>query len=121
MAKGVRQGLRLRSIASGLGATLLLKLRIGATAAMGMSRRLGVGKNRHLDTSLLWVQDKIRSGDVLLEKVLGVENPADALTKHVDRATLQLHLSTMGLVVETRRAAAYLSQANLPSKGSTRS
>ena len=48
-----------------------------------MSRRLGVGKVRHLDTSLLWVQQHVRSGDVVVEKVAGPDNPGDALTKHL--------------------------------------
>ena len=47
----------------------------------GVSIRLGIGKARHLDTSLLWIRAKIGRGDVLLDKIAGVDNPADALTK----------------------------------------
>ena len=72
---------------------------------MGMSRRLGIGKIRHLDTSLLWIQAKVRSGDILLGKIAGVENPADALTKYLAGPQLRDHLSRMGLAVETGRAA----------------
>ena len=56
IAKGIAQAIGLRSIASDLGIQFSLKVRTDATAAMGMSRRLGVGKVRHLDTSLLWIQ-----------------------------------------------------------------
>ena len=75
-----------------------------ATAAIGICRRRGLGKIRHLAVADLWVQDKLRSKDFNLEKVPGPENPADALTKHLDRASLQKHLATMGLTVETGRA-----------------
>ena len=76
-----------------------------ATAAMGMSRRLGVGKIRHLDTALLWIQHKVRSGDVLLTKVPGPENCADCLTKNLDAPDMRRHLARMGLVIEQGRAA----------------
>ena len=68
------------------------------------SRRLGIGKIRHLDTSLLWIQQKIKDGHLVVDKVLGTENPADCLTKHVDRTTMLKHLVAMGLEYETGRA-----------------
>ena len=72
---------------------------------MGMCRRLGVGKVRHLDTALLWVQQQVRSGDVSLEKIPGQENPADAMTKHLSGPDLKSHLARMGLRAEEGRAA----------------
>ena len=77
-----------------------LKIRTDATAAMGMARRLGVGKIRHLDTALLWVQDYVRRGEVALEKVLGVDNPADALTKYISAPEMIKHLARMNLFFE---------------------
>ena len=56
IAKGISHGIGLRSLASDLNIELSLRLRTDATAAMGMARRLGVGKGRHLDTALWWVQ-----------------------------------------------------------------
>ena len=69
-----------------------------------MLLRLGVGKIRHLDTSLLWIQQRLRDKDLSAEKVLGTDNPADVLTKHVDYATLLKHMTRMGLVYENGRA-----------------
>ena len=74
-----------------------------ATAAMGIARRLGIGKIRHLDTSLLWIQHKVRSGDVSMAKVLGSDNPADALTKFLSGPDLRKHVLRMGLVFEKGR------------------
>ena len=104
LAKGIAQGMGLRSIAADLGIDLPLTLRTDATAAMGMARRLGIGKIRHLDTSLLWVQDKVRSGDVSMEKVAGAENPGDAMTKHLAGPELKQHVARMGLYFEEGRA-----------------
>ena len=105
IAKGLSHGIGLRSIAADLGLDVNLKLRTDATAAIGMAKRLGVGKVRHLDTSLLWVQEKVRAGDVVLEKVPGVENPGDVLTKHVMAPDLKNHLARMHLEAEEGRAA----------------
>ena len=52
---------------------------------------------RHLDCTDLWIQDKIRSKTIQLEKVLGKENIADILKKYVDKATLDKALPKMGL------------------------
>ena len=87
-----------------LGIQLCIHLRTDATAAIGMSRRLGVGRVRHLDTSLFWIQAKVRDGDVLLVSIPGAENPADALTKHMTRPVLTQHLQRMNLSYEHGRA-----------------
>ena len=75
-----------------------------ATAAIGICRRRGLGKIRHLAVADLWVQDRVRSKDFDLRKVDGKPNPADMLTKHIDYPTLQRHLEFLGLVVEQGRA-----------------
>ena len=105
LAKGISHGIGLRSIAADLGISLSLRLRTDATAAMGMARRLGVGEIRHLDTALLWVQQCVRGGDVVMEKVPGVENPGDALTKYLLGPDLRAHVQRMHLAFEEGRAA----------------
>ena len=47
-----------------------------------------MGKIRHLDFTDLWIQEKIRSKSVGLEKDLGTDNPADILTRYVDPSML---------------------------------
>ena len=104
ISKAAAQGLGLQSIASDLGMTLALKVMSDATAAIGISRRRGLGKVRHLATADLWMQDRIRKGDFSLEKIPGAENPSDMLTKHVDKCTLVKHMKTWGLRYEDGRA-----------------
>ena len=105
LCKGAANAIGMRSVARDLGIKFKLNLASDATAALGMSRRLGVGKVRHLDTSLLWIQHKIREGELTVSKIAGVGNPADVLTKHVDHALMKKHLATMGLEYEGGRAA----------------
>ena len=105
LCKGAANAIGMRSVARDLGIKFKLNLASDATAALGMSRRLGVGKVRHLDTSLLWIQHKIREGELTVSKIAGIGNPADVLTKHVDHALMKKHLATMGLEYEGGRAA----------------
>eukprot|EP00973_Karenia_brevis_P074525 10356769-Karenia_brevis.AAC.1 len=50
------------------------------------ANRLGLGKIRHLDTALLWLQHHFRRGKLWLKKVLGTENVFDIGTKDIDRS-----------------------------------
>ena len=104
IAKGAAQGLGLQTIAKDLGMDLGLCIKSDATAAIAISRRPGLGKVRHLATADLWVQDRVRKNDFRLEKILGAENPADMLTKHVDRALMGKHMAKLGLFFEEGRA-----------------
>ena len=47
-----------------------------ATAAIGICRRKGLGKVRHLDCTDLWVQESARAGRFAIHKVDGEVNPA---------------------------------------------
>ena len=60
---------------------------VGATAEIGVSQRIGLGKFRHLETQSLWLQEAVRDKRIGLSKVHGAVNPADLMTKHADHAT----------------------------------
>jgi hypothetical protein len=94
----------LQTIARDLGIELNLTVATDATAAIGIARRRGLGKVRHLATADLWIQDRIRKGDFALVKVAGADNPADILTKNVDKPLLPKHMETRGLSVQEGRA-----------------
>ena len=76
-------------------------------AAIGIARRRGLGKIRHIDVEDLWVQEKVGEKVVDLVKAPGADNPADCLTKYVDRAILTKLLKLLGMrVMEGRSGAA---------------
>lgn len=74
-----------------LGVNTSLRVSIDATAAKGISSRKGLGKVRHIAVSQLWVQDRIRRGDFVLQKVGTEDNLADALTKYVSAEPIRKH------------------------------
>ena len=80
---GATEGLGVQSVAADLGIQGSLRLRADAQAAIGICRRSGIGRVRHLAVGQLWIQERIREGTISLEKVAGESNPADAATKHL--------------------------------------
>ena len=80
-ASGVALGQR--SLMQDLGHELPVRVWTDSSAAMGVSNRQGLGKLRHIETQSLWVQQKVRHGDVELRKIRGDANPADLFTKYL--------------------------------------
>ena len=105
IAMGCAQGLGIQSLMKDLGWSLQLRVLSDATAAIGIARRKGLGKVRHLDCTDLWIQDQVRSGRIKLDKIMGAQNPADILTKYVDRKALDMALPKMNLHPTQGRAA----------------
>ena len=82
-----------------------VRMHADSAAAIGICRRSGIGRVRHLAVGQLWVQEGLRRGDFTLFKVRGHQNPADVLTKSVPREVLDRHLRTLGLERAEGRAA----------------
>ena len=104
ISKGAAQGLGLQTIAKALGIDISLKVMSDATATIGISRRRGLSKVRHLATADLWIQDRIRKGDFKLEKVLRAENLSHILNKYVGKMLMSKHMAKLGLFYEDGRA-----------------
>ena len=104
ICRGAAIALGLQSLAADLGIVLQVEIFTDATAAIGICRRRGLGKIRHLHVSDLWIQDRLRRGDFALTKILGTDNPADMLTKHVTRDIMLRHMEFIGIKSEGGRA-----------------
>ena len=105
IVKGAAEGLGLVAVARDLGLDASLKLLADSSAAIGICRRTGIGRVRHLATGQLWVQERVRSGDFELCKHPGADNPADIFTKPVHGVLLDRHMASLGLQWEAGRAA----------------
>ena len=105
LCRGGSAAIGLQSLCADLGLKISLRLHSDSTAALGVCRRRGLGRIRHLAVADLWLQDKVRTGELSLHNVLGKDTPADILTKCIDPNTLQLALARMRIEVEHGRAA----------------
>ena len=83
LVKASGAGLGHQSLMKDLGLNLPVCVWTDSSAALGIATRSGLGKLRHLETHTLWVQEKVRTGAIVVRKVAGEVNPADLFTKHL--------------------------------------
>jgi len=103
--KGAGMGLGFQSLLADLGLQVPLRVWTDSSAAIGICSRQGLGKMRHIDTHLLWIQQAVRSRRVDLRKVAGDNNPADLYTKHLaSRDKVGQLVALMGCLYRTGRA-----------------
>ena len=62
-----------------------VRVYVDSSAAIGVASRKGNGKLRHVKVGMMWIQEKVEDKDISLIKVLGENNPADLMTKHLDQ------------------------------------
>ena len=82
--KGAAAGLGMKALYRDIGYQLPLRLWTDSSAAVGICSRQGLGKLRHLECTSLWIQQRIRLGELEVRKIAGEVNPADLYTKHLE-------------------------------------
>eukprot|EP00971_Amphidinium_carterae_P292147 5799547-Amphidinium_carterae.1 len=107
IVKGMAQALYCAALAADLGISLQaeisgrlansLEIYSDSSAARSFAQRLGLGRQKHVDTRFLWVQERASRGEVLIKRVGTAVNEADALTKPLAGTLLRKHLAAMGL------------------------
>ena len=80
--------LGVRSMLRDLGVETSGVIYADSSAALAIAKRKGAGKLRHINVSSLWVQERQDRKDLEYRKVLGTDNPADMMTKHLLREPL---------------------------------
>ena len=105
LTKGAAQALGMLSLLADFGVTLDATVHTDASAAIGILRRKGLGKIRHLNVRYLWLQDQTRTGtNLAIAKVPGLENPADIVTKYLNSDAAQRHLDKLHVTRSCGRA-----------------
>ena len=90
VVKGAAEAMGLRSVLRDLGYEVSIDLAADGTVAIGMVKRQGLGRIRHLAVADLWIQQRIAEGDLRVSKILGKENPADFSLKSHPRNTVTI-------------------------------
>ena len=105
LVKAASQGIGMRSLLRDLGweKASHVQLMTDASAAMGIASRRGTGKIRHIEVNKLWLQDKVMRNEMELVKIRTDQNPADALTKHVDWEAIKKHMGYVAMRYESGR------------------
>ena len=105
LVKGGSIGIGICSMLSDFGITVdsRLFLSTDSSVAEGVCSRRGLGKVRHIDVHMLWLQDRVQKGHIVIKKVSGESNISDALTKYLDVAKMNAHLASIGQFITSGR------------------
>ena len=74
-----------------------LTVKSDAVAAIGIVKRQGLGRVRHLAVADLWVQQRAKGGEVSYMKLDGKRNTSDMMTKAVEKEVIMRHMQSLGL------------------------
>jgi hypothetical protein len=103
LVSGVAEALGIQSIVNDFGFSCKIRCFTDSSAAMGIVKRSGIGKIRHLQTQYLWIQEAVSSNKVTIHKVGTNDNVADLLTTYLDGNTIQHHIGHLNLVHSSHR------------------
>lgn len=102
LVHGAANGLGLQAYLRDLGIELPLVVESDSSSARAFSSRRGLGKQRHVQTRYLWIQDRVAKNDFSVVKVPTSENVSDILTKATSAVLLGKHMNTLGFREVTR-------------------
>ncbi|CAK0871008.1 unnamed protein product [Prorocentrum cordatum] len=120
--KGGSAAIGMRSMIRDMGGQVSIDLHTDSTAGKGIASRVGLGKVRHLDTGLLWLQHHVNRRDLRIKKVHKDENLADIGTKAVSVTVQETLMKLMNFREATGRhpkALRVAGEAVEPEAGST--
>ena len=86
VVRGATEAIGVQACLKDFGQEVTIHIKSDATAAIGMVKRLGLGRVRHLSVADLWIQQRMRKGGMGMSKWPGVQNPADMMTKYLVRS-----------------------------------
>ena len=96
IVKGSATGLSVQALAKDWDLELKLELKADSSAGIGTAQRQGLGRLRHVQTRYLWVQERVRRGEVAVSKVRGDRNPSDMLTKPMGKGKREYFMKMIG-------------------------
>ena len=104
LCKATQEGLGAKYLSEELGQPLELKIYTDASAALGVVRRHGSGKIKHLQVRQLWIREHEETGNLKFVKIPRDSNLSDLLTHHWSGLVGTRMLREMGI---ERRAASH--------------
>ena len=93
---GSCHGLGIQSYLRDLGIEVDIVVESDSNAAKSFASRQGLGKQRHVQTRYLWIQNPVAMGAIKIVKVKTAHNYSDILTNIMPGVTIQKHMRTMG-------------------------
>ena len=101
MTKGAAYSLGIQSLFKDWSLDLGIELYCDSSSARSFAKRRGLGKNRHIDTRYLWLQERIALKHLKLFSVPTTDNPADLFTKCLPKATMDKFVKQLQQIPKT--------------------
>ena len=99
LVHGASHGLGLQAFLKDLGLVVGLVVESDSSSAKAFASRVRLGKQRHVQTRFLWLQQAVQSERVVIKKIGTANNPSDILTKSSTAAVIEKHTKAMGLLL----------------------
>ena len=74
---------------------LRLRVHSDSSSARSFAKRLGLGKQRHVMTRFLWIQERVRLKHLTIVCIDGKKNPADLMTKALTKNEIEMHCKNL--------------------------
>ena len=97
LVDGGARGLGMQTFMRDLGLDLSLMVESDSNSAKSFASRLGVGRQRHVQTRFLWLQERVAAHDLIIVKITSGSMVADMLTKIIDTAAQNRHMKILGV------------------------
>ena len=114
VTKAAAEGFGVQAALADFNFPVKVEVHSDATAAIGICRRQGLGRVRHLATADLWVQQRVRLKQLKLFKLPGKENPADMMTKYLSSPLLVKFCKALGIISKEGRSTLAPARSTLP-------
>ena len=95
VTKAAAEALGIQSVLSDFGVSVKIEIHSVATAAIGICKRQGLGRVRHLATVDLWVQQRVANDEFTVKKIPRAVNTGDFMTHHADSNNQVLKFMSM--------------------------
>ena len=80
-----------------LGFEMSLEIKSDSSAARAFASWRGLGRQRHVQTRYLWIQERVAAGHLSRQKFKTTQNIVDILTEAASRETSERRKRTLGL------------------------
>ena len=90
------ESLGLQSLGREFGESMGVELILDSSAALSLANRQGLGRAKHIEMQHLWLQDAVKRKRLTTKKVDSAMNPADLMTKALNREAIDRLMGAMG-------------------------
>ncbi len=91
LVRGSCFGLGMQAYFEDWDINLRLRVHSDSSSARSFAKRRGLGKQRHVMTRFLWIQERVRLKHLTIVCIDGKKNPADLMMKALTKNEIEMH------------------------------